>query len=278
MIPIHWLLQRLPSSLHTLAFSATKPRRIENVQSRIREAIAQALQPDRSSLVQRTGVIVTLRSVHPMQVSRPNRFINQHNIFFALQRQQQLGNKLLNANEIKWEFITVEQEATRVWGIGSWQSRLLMSAEERAARHRHRGHQDRVGWQSRLLGFEQSRALQVPAANTTGKHALTDNELRNNDATLSHQLTRAKCALRTINFNCICCLCEAKPHACLEASIRTACRVNKGYRSSGEIYFRISFDDLLLCTRDSRHAWVTTNWVFCWTVSYHGFFLWVGIN
>lgn len=65
-----------------------------------------------------------------------------HNHFDVLwfQGQQQLGNKLLNSNEIKRELVTIKQEATRVWWVSSWQSGLLMSAEERTSGNWNRRH------------------------------------------------------------------------------------------------------------------------------------------
>lgn len=58
----------------------------------------------------------------------------------SFQRQQQLGDELLDPHEIQREFITVQQEAARMWGVSSRQPRLLVSSEKWASRHGDWGH------------------------------------------------------------------------------------------------------------------------------------------
>lgn len=62
----------------------------------------------------------------------------------GIQRQQQLGNKLLNPHEVQWKLITVEQEATWMRRISSRQSRLFVPPEKRASGNVNRGHQECV--------------------------------------------------------------------------------------------------------------------------------------
>lgn len=66
---IRWLLQ--PSTPPNSSFLATEfIKQQEDVQPGVREAIAQALQPDRSSFVRRAWIIVAFRPLHSMQVRR----------------------------------------------------------------------------------------------------------------------------------------------------------------------------------------------------------------